>query len=130
MSEHYKTLGFSSGVKRNTILRHKEYPELRIRVVSDETSELEVHYEKGKKIKYQNLDLCDVGIKKELGSPNLYAKDKYGILKKDKNGDYIPNKKGWNNLGVFGKSGKFHSIHKAWENGRMSLSEYVEKVEE
>lgn len=116
-AKRYGTLSSSSGIKKNYTLHHKhdEEKSIKIRSVSETTSELEI-IAAGEKIKFQNLDTTEIAIRKLLGKP-------VSIDKKSGKEKGL----GYQNLGRW-KNGKFISIYEAFQQDT-PFEEYLAKAE-
>lgn len=123
-NRRYQTIGVSSGIKKNQILSHKLCDDVKIRVCSDTSSELELTFSDGSKHKVLNLDMADYKVKTQKGL-------KLNYKGKDKNGEKKVSHQGYQNLGKWkekdGKK-KFVSLQDAWKED-IPFKEFFERVE-
>lgn len=116
--KRYATLSVSSGIRKNYRLEHKreECKSVKIRSVSDTTSELEIIFPTGEKLRFPNLDSAEIAIRNHFGVK----------VSVDKNSGK-PKGLGYQNLGRF-KGEKFISLYEAFQND-IPFEEYLAKAE-
>lgn len=114
-NRRYQTLGMSSGIPKGYVLEHKNCESVKIKVMSEVTSEMEVTYQDKTKERLPNLDKTDIAIR-------LHEGIKVSYDKKDR-----PKGLGWNNLGKR-KGKKFISIYDAWK-ADVDFLTFYEKAE-